>query len=67
MQTIAQAGSLPAREIAGKVEATMPQEKDDACWGDRFAAKVCVVCFLLLALMTAYDLITGLLRGSGSN
>jgi hypothetical protein len=61
------AGSLPAHEAATKNEASIPPEEPKDIWGDRFACKVWLVCFVLLALMTAYDFITGLLRGAGSN
>jgi hypothetical protein len=49
------------------VEAGAPSEARAVSWGDRFAFKVWIICFLLMALMTAYDAITGLLRGLGKN
>jgi hypothetical protein len=49
------------------VEAGAPNEARAVSWGDCFALKVWIICFLLLALMTAYDAIAGLLRAAGSN
>lgn len=53
----------PIAEAKGSVLS----ERRTVSWGDRFALKVWGLCFLLMALMNAYNLITGLLRGWGSN
>jgi hypothetical protein len=39
----------------------------DTYWGDRFAFKIWLLCFLGMVLMLAHDMITALIRGSGGN
>jgi hypothetical protein len=60
---------------SGKVLACQPKvasggslrsQEQDICWTDRFAFKFWLACFALLALMVAYDAITGVLRWIGS-
>ena len=63
----ARPGSAPADEPARAAEGSLPSEGEGIYWGDRFAFKVWLIGFLLMALMVAYDAIIGLMCGLGSN
>jgi hypothetical protein len=58
--------SAPANELIPP-GVSEPREDQGTSWGDRFAFKMWVICFLLMALMVAYDAIGALLRGTGRN
>ena len=40
-----------------------PRQAGNTYWGDRFAFKIRLIGFLLMALMVAHNVITALLRG----
>ena len=56
MATEPQSQSRPAAAV------TVPSWEHSAHRGDWFALKLWILCFLLMALMTAYDVICSLLR-----
>jgi hypothetical protein len=60
-------GSFPAEKPALAARVNMPTEGAGPYWGDRCAFKIWLFCFLFMALMVAFNAITGLLRGSGGN
>ena len=57
-------GSVSANELV-PVRGSVSSEGRGTYWGDRLAFKIWLIGFLLMALMVAYDAITGLLRGTG--
>lgn len=57
--------SAPAAHACGASPGT--SDAQAVYWGDRFAFAFWLACFALLALIVAYDAITGLFRWAGSN